>query len=170
MNEEIELLRRLFRYEKETGKFFWRETRAGGAHRGSVRATIGDAAGKVDPSTGYVRLRSHGKKWFAHRAAWALTFGSFPVGHIDHINGIKTDNRICNLRDVDRFVNQQNRRSASSKNKSTGVLGVACRGGLYVASITVRRKRIHLGKFTSKGEAHEAYLHAKRQLHEGNTL
>ena len=43
-----------------------------------------------------------------HHIAWALVFGRFPK-QIDHLNGIKTDNRLENLREVNQSENDQNR-------------------------------------------------------------
>lgn len=170
MIADVELLKSIFRYEPTTGKFFWLVDRSGGAHGGFVKARKGEEAGRVDPSNGYVRLRSGGRKWLAHRAAWMLAYGHAPVCHIDHINGIKTDNRLANLRDVDRSTNLQNRKAASAKNKSSGVLGVQARRGKFMAVISVDGKSRILGTYTTAEAAHEQYVTAKRQLHAGNTL
>ena len=91
-------LRVLFSYNENTGLFYWLVDRVGGNHQGFVKARVGEVAGKVDKSTGYVRIRTHGRKFFAHRLAWFFVHGQWPSLHIDHINGIKTDNRRAWLR------------------------------------------------------------------------
>jgi len=49
---------------------------------------------------GYIIIKINRKDYQAHRLAWLYEYGNFPKQTIDHINRIKTDNRICNLRDV----------------------------------------------------------------------
>lgn len=71
---------------------------------------------------GYLRIKVNGKLYLAHRLAWLYVYGSFPKGQIDHINGIRLDNRICNLRDVTKKENLVNKRIyANSKSGITGV-------------------------------------------------
>lgn len=104
-----------------------------------------------------------------HRLAWLLHYGEWPNGHIDHINGIKDDNRIVNLRTVSNAINCQNKRHPLPSNK-TGWLGVSYSKGAYVASIQNNGKKRHLGRFPTPELAHAAYVGAKRLLHEGCTL
>lgn len=118
---------------------------------------------------GYLRLRLRGIRIAAHRLAWALHFNLWPDGEIDHINGDKQDNRIENLRDVPSFVNKQNLRSATKRNK-LGVLGVHQRQGRFRADISIDGAAKAIGTFASADEAHAAYLAAKRSCHQGNTL
>ena len=49
-------------------------------------------------------------------------YGYLPEDEIDHINHVRADNRICNLRLVCHSDNQKNRKL--NKNNSTGVSGV----------------------------------------------
>lgn len=78
--------------------------------------------------------------------------------------------RIENLRCVTQRVNAENIKGPKKNNKSTGVLGVYKHGARFVSKIMVARKSVHLGVFDSIEEAQEAYLKAKREMHEGCTL
>jgi len=71
---------------------------------------------------GYLILKIKGKQYKYHRVAWLLHYGSFPCFVIDHINGIRDDNRICNLREVTQHMNSANRNC--KPNKDTGEIGV----------------------------------------------
>jgi hypothetical protein len=119
---------------------------------------------------GYLMIRIGGKKYFAHRVAWLAYHGTWPAGVIDHINGIKHDNRIENLRDVVPAVNAQNLHSIERRSIS-GLLGaIAQPDGTFRALIRVGKRRLDLGSFGTKEESHRAYIAAKRKLHPGNTF
>jgi hypothetical protein len=147
---------------------------------GSIRAAIargrievGDVLGSVSDE-GYLQVSIPGRPPMrAHRLAWHLMTGAAPSGDIDHKNGIRTDNRWDNLRDVSRSVNTQNQRRARADNKSTGVLGVSVRArdGAYIAQIQdANGKKRTIGAFASVEEASAAYVWAKRHLHAGCTI
>jgi hypothetical protein len=154
--------RELLDYDHETGTITWRVA------KGWVRQ--GAVSGCSHPM-GYVLIKVDGKRYLAHRLAWLIATGSWPIEHIDHINGDTGDNRLANLRDVSRSINQQNRRIPGANN-SSGFLGVSwdSHRGYFVARIFSQGKDLRLGCFTDPAEAHQAYLTAKRQHHAGNTL
>ena len=156
-----ERLRGIMDYDPEIG-VFTRKVRTANCVR------VGDVAGSFT-SKGYIRIKIDGRLYFAHRLAWLYVHGEWPVDQVDHINGIKNDNRIVNLREGNNAENQHNQRKPQANNK-TGLLGVAPSYGKFVAQITVDRKYRHLGTFPTPEEAHAAYLAAKRQLHSHNTL
>jgi hypothetical protein len=116
---------------------------------------------------GYIVINVAGKLCFAHRLAWEIVYGFKPNGIIDHINGVKTDNRIKNLRDVNNLINNHNRNLPNKNNKSSGLLGVTKprHTSKWAASIMVCRRRIHIGYFDAPDEAHAAYLEAKNIYH-----
>lgn len=116
---------------------------------------------------GYVVFSYKGKTFYAHRVAWQIIHGYEPPKHIDHINRIKTDNRIENLRLADDAINSKNRGSANKNNLSCGLLGVTKpkHTRKWVASIWVNKKRKHLGYFETAKEAHLAYIEAKKIYH-----
>ncbi len=80
-----------------------------------------------------------------HRLAWLYMYGEWPVGDIDHINGIRDDNRLINLRSVSRQENLRNRRTG--RNNTSGVMGVNWDKSLgkWRSSIGIGGKTKHLG-------------------------
>lgn len=151
----------------DTGHLTWRTTRRGR----NGKSNSGDRAGSATLSNGYLRISLFGKSYLQHHIVWLLVYGELPVLDIDHINGIKTDNRIHNLRQVSRSVHLQNLRQPKRNGKS-GFLGVSLfkRTGKYTAEITVNYKKKNLGYFDSAEQASEAYLSEKRKVHEGCTI
>lgn len=138
------LLRELLRYEPDTGQLFWRERpRSLFTLDREFRRWNGRYAGKPASyrrGTGYLGLFVFRRGFSAHRIAWAMHHDEWPVGDIDHINGDREDNRICNLRDVTRSENCRN--AKLSKANKTGAIGVTYRRGKWRASM-----HIHLGLF-----------------------
>jgi hypothetical protein len=111
-----------------------------------------------------------GRLYGEHAVIWCWCTGDWPAGLIDHRNGVRSDNRIDNLRDATRRINQQNLRRARSDNK-TGLLGVTvARDGTPQAHIRINGRQTYLGRFPTQEAAHAAYLNAKRDCHEGCTL
>lgn len=141
-------VRRLFHYDPSTGVF----THATDTNRKKV----GDVAGKRIPA-GYRRIKLNGRTYAEHRLAWLYVHGVWPKEEIDHINRVKDDNRIENLREANRTQNCIN---VAARGKSTGILGVyfGMHDGLprYLAYITVRRKTIKLGVYKTLAEARTA--------------
>jgi hypothetical protein len=103
----------------------------------------------------------------AHRLAWLYVHGHLPFGSIDHINGIRSDNRLCNIRIATKSENNQNLKKAQKNNKSTGLLGAFYnkRANCFISQIVINRKQIFVGRFKTKEYAHNAYIQAKRNLH-----
>lgn len=136
----------LFNYCHKTGVITNKTTR-------SNRAIIGREAGSLDRQSGYRQIILNGKKYYAHRLAWFLYYGSVPHGEIDHINHNRSDNRISNLRDVECIDNAQNR--PLQKNNISGYHGVRFRADKdkWEARIKVKQKIHILGLFQTKEEA-----------------
>jgi len=160
----ISKLRELLNYDPESGLLTWKV-------RPAQRVKVGDRAGYVG-SQGYRCISILHVTRMEHRVAWALGHGAIPDDtlRIDHINGEKTDNRLCNLRLVSDRVNRENQRMHRPRNK-VGLLGVSKRqNGSFSARIQVRGRMLYLGTFGTAEEAHTCYVNAKRVMHEGNTL
>lgn len=98
------------KYDPETSYFWWK-------YRTSSRCKMNKPAGYFDNRSGYRYIRYNNKSYLCHRIAWKFYTGLWPKNEIDHINIIKTDNRIINLRESTRSENQCNR-SKPSDNRS----------------------------------------------------
>ena len=171
----IEAFRAAIDYDPDTGRLTWKprqlsDFRSSQLHAMWTARHMGRSAGNVDED-GYVQIRLEGRRYAAHRVAWALMTGSEPACDIDHVNGDKSDNRWANLRDVDHWTNQQNRRRASV-DAASGRLGVSkrCDRKKFRARIYADGRELHLGSFATADEAHAAYVEAKRRLHGGCTI
>jgi hypothetical protein len=149
-------LRNLLVYDPATGYFTWKQ-------RVAKCIQIGSVAGNTN-KTGYVTIGLCKKVYKAHRLAWLYTYGSWPDGLIDHINGVKSDNRLSNLRVVNETGNSENVRKPNKRNKS-GFMGVIWYQNKWRANITVNKKTKWLGDYATPEEAHAAYLGAKRLHH-----
>jgi len=158
-----ELIRELFDYNPLTGVF----VRKAALNCGR-KSAIGKVAGFID-YTGYGYIKVARVRYSQHRLAWLYMHGEWPKNDIDHIDGNPSNNAISNLRDVTRQVNSQNHKKAYSTSDSQ-LLGVLKHFNKWRAQIRVSGKGVHIGLFDTAIQAHEAYLVAKRQLHEGNTL
>jgi hypothetical protein len=154
-------LKQLLHYNPDTGVF----TRLLST---SKRTKIGKPVGFIN-NKGYLCVCIDYKQHLLHRLAWFYMFNILP-NVIDHINQIRTDNRISNLRNTTYQVNAQNTSHARPYN-STKLLGVSIRkSGQITAQIYNNNKQIHLGSFETIEDAHQEYLRAKRLLHEGCTI
>lgn len=88
-------------------------------------AMVGDVVGSLDELDGYWKVHALGGNFKAHKIVWALhnNFTNQDGKHIDHLNGVRSDNRIDNLRLIDPEFNARNQ--GIQKNNKTGVNGVA---------------------------------------------
>jgi len=121
-----------------------------------IRLPLGNVAGYNE--NGYVKLKINGKGYFAHRLAWLYMTGEMPKDCIDHINGIKHDNRFINLRECTR---QQNNLNVSLKsNNTSGYKGVSWnkRAKKWKATGYLNKKCIHLGFFKKAEDAYNEYI------------
>ena len=138
-------LKRLLHYDPETGEFIRRF-----ALRNNIK--IGTVAGSID--RGYLRILVGGALYRAHRLAWLYMTGKPPKDQIDHVNGIKNDNRFCNLREA---TNSQNQFNSAVQNNKLGIKGVSVNGNGYQAEARVDSKRYYLGTYGTSEEASNVY-------------
>jgi hypothetical protein len=156
-----ERLLQVLDYNPETG-VFTRRLKQMGTAQGKISGSI--------TSHGYLVTSVDNRLYSCHRLAWLYMTGNWPQGHIDHINGNRSDNRFENLRDVTQQQNIQNQRKAQKSNKSTGILGVFKNGSGFAARISHNNTKIYLGTFKTIEEAEAAYIAEKRVLHSSCTI
>lgn len=137
-------LKELF-YIDEDWQLLWKVKKA-------ARVKIGDIAGGKD-KYGYQIVSVNYRLFKCHRIIWALFYGEWPSGSIDHINGVKDDNRIENLRVVTHQENLRNQKKR--KTNKTGVHGISRQRALskWQVFITVDYKNIYLGVYEDFFEA-----------------
>lgn len=140
-------LKSILKYDAKSGLFTWKMTKG--------RARKGNVAGNKHQS-GYISIMYKGKAYQAHRLAWLYEYGEMPEGEIDHINQIKDDNRIDNLRDVDRATNAKNMPQLTT-NKS-GYTGISWSKSKkrWRATIGIEGKQFHLGYYAELEDAIKA--------------
>lgn len=127
------------------------------------RYSAGDKVGSIGTS-GYVEVGHNGKLLKAHRLIWEVCNGPIPDGmHIDHINGIRSDNRIENLRVV---LHSENMKNVRIKDRNmSGLHGVRRhKSGKFEVNIGDCGKLIYLGFFSDFFDACCARKSAERRL------
>lgn len=169
----VEQIRTFLEYSPDTGTLIWK-TRNAASFYGNAAYTSGVAnrwnrerAGKqagVIGKRGYRQIHIAKLDYKAHRIAWAIYYGEWPSGPIDHINHVKDDNRITNLRIADARTNARNKSRAS--NNSSGETGVHFHrpSGVWHARINHDGGRLHVGAFLTKEEAFRARRDASERL------
>jgi hypothetical protein len=152
----LEELNRLF--ELRDGVLYWNEP-------SNLGITKGSACGTKD-KRGYIVIRYNRLAYRAHRIIYCMAYGIDPKElEVDHINGIKSDNRPENLRLATRSENQRNRQFADSRNKS-GFRGVRWEESTrkWRADITVNGRSTYIGRFISLQDAAESVTKARAEL------
>lgn len=148
----FEKAKELFVYDRETGIIKWRK-RTSNRQRGNMVA----GCTRSNCDGGYVYIKFEGKQYLAHRIAMLLAYGFYGDRlEVDHINHIRNDNRLSNLRFVTRADNQRNKTKRSDN--TTGVMGVIYNKAMrkYAAQIKVYDVNIYLGSFSTLEEAAKA--------------
>jgi hypothetical protein len=114
---------------------------------------------------GYLQTEIKGKQFKVHRLVWLLYYGDWPNGQIDHINKVKTDNRVTNLR-AGNSVNQHNR---DMPLPATGLQGCRKQRGRknWNSSIVVKGEVRFLGVFDCPVAAHLTYIIEKDKATHG---
>lgn len=148
-----EFLRASFDYDPETGILTWKVRR-------SNNTQIGKEAGTTVNGYRQVKLDQF---YYVHRIIWKMITGEDP-DEVDHIDGDRANNKISNLRAVDRLENRKNIQRHS--NNTSGVLGVSFHRltGKWQSYITVRKRRSHIGLFDTFEEAVAARKAAEAKL------
>jgi hypothetical protein len=144
-NIDIEEVRRLLTYDAEIGIWSWRIDRGGTARAGTRAGSR--------YTHGYRLIGIGGMLWLEHRLAWLYTYGHLPLGDVDHINGIKDDNRISNLREATRVQNTMNQGRRS--NNTSGHTGVSWYKATQEWQVQIRANHnsIYLGRYVRLEDA-----------------
>jgi HNH endonuclease len=146
-----ERLRELLHYDPEMDVFTRRV-------RTANCVKVGDVAGDID-RLGYRRINVNGSRYRAHRLAWLYITGEWPAG-LDHVNGNRSDNRWCNLREATQSQNNAN--TPMREDNTSGFKGVswnkhACK---WDSRIHVNDRQLFLGLFATPERAFLEYCFA----------
>jgi len=153
-NFSAEFARATFQYYPDTGVLI-RLVHSGNAKAGSIAGCVA--------SNGYVIIKVNGRAYKAHRLAWLIMIGEWPVGDIDHIDRDRANNRFSNLR---RATTRENTQNVDAKSKNiAGLRGVSPHASKWRARIRIDNRLKLLGSFDTPELAHAAYIEAKRRLH-----
>lgn len=151
----IEKIAELLNYDPDTGLFVRKRYIVGG-----------DSAVKQRlDHDGYLRINVAKGTFKAHRLAWALHYGRWPAGDVDHINCNRADNRIANLRECNRSQNCHN--SSLRRNNKSGVKGVSWSGRRkkWHVQVAVNRKIHNGGMYADIAEAEAVAIALRARLH-----
>lgn len=148
-------VREILSYDPDTGIFRWRVSTG-------PRCKVGDEAGVIG-GPGYRYMSIDGRKVLAHRLVWLWVHGYWPSQQIDHINRIRTDNRLANLREATPLQNRWN--ASAKKDSTTGFKGIFRKGKRWGARIMIDYRLVPLGIFDTPQEAAAAYEAASKMLH-----
>ena len=133
-----------------------------------IKATKGSQVGKrfgQKDKDGYIVGRFFYKAYKEHRLIWLYHYGVWPDNQLDHINGIRDDNRIENLREATNQQNMFNRKSV--KSSTSQYKGVSWNKQLkkWSANYKINSEQIRLGVFSDEIDAANAYDKATVELH-----
>jgi len=145
-------LRELFNYRD--GSLYWILSPRSGIPDGSIAGCLG--------GSGYISITVNRKAYKAHRLIFLYHYGYLPQ-YIDHINRIKTDNRVENLRCATKSQNGIN--AKLRKDNTSGIKGVSKFGKKWIAFIKNNKKRIHLGTFEDIRDAETAVCKKRFEIY-----
>jgi len=162
------VIRLLINYDEVTGLMTWKNRPAFFSNTDSGKPMpnwavrfnsryAGKPALRAEKGNGYLYGNIFNKNALAHRVAWCISKGYWPKGFVDHINGVRSDNRIENLRDVSCSENNRNR-IHPARHKHYGISKVR---GKWAARISIGGKNICLGTFPTESEAAIARVRAE---------
>jgi len=153
-------VRERLRYDRETGKLFYRRNIYVGKP-GRICCRAGDEAGCV-LNNGYVEVGINNRHFLGHRLIWLIETGEWPEHEIDHKDMDRSNNRWSNLREA---TGPQNRANSKPRSKS-GFKGVTIDKRIanpFRAQITVNNRGIYLGRYKTAQEAHDVYCLAAKE-------
>lgn len=170
----VDLLRKLLDYDPATGALYWRERSpddffgSGSVAKETVcrrwNSRLSGRRADSRSGNGYHQVNittPDGKRCLiAHRVVWALVYGRWPAFPLDHVNGVRGDNRVENLRASTPAQNSRN--SARRSDSRLPCAGVRQKGLSWTAQISIGGVRVHLGSFACRFDAVLARLLAEK--------
>lgn len=147
-------------YDAQMGLFFWL-----GKTCSKHNNFKGGAPIDTTDNKGYLSVKIDGVRYRLHTLAWLYVHGQYPENFIDHINGCKSDNRFCNLREVTGSQNQWN--TSLRADNTSGVKGVSWKKdvGKWRARCAKNGKTFELGYFTTVEEAKQVIQKFREENH-----
>ena len=152
---DLEAISKHLNYDPDTGLFTWVMPKRG--------LKVGSVAGSIKKDTGYVIINHNRTLYRAHRLAF-LFMGEVLESYVDHINGVRHDNRWSNLRQCS---HSQNNYNSGVRKCSSGLKGAYWDGrkNKWYSRIQHQNETKWLGHFDSAEEAHLAYRKASDKYH-----
>ncbi len=159
------VLHDLLEYNQETGFLVWKvrdcslfqpNTKTAKHQAAIWNARYAGKAALTAKVHGYAAGKVFDVQVKAHRVIWAMKTGEWPDGEIDHINGVRGDNRWCNLRHVQRSINARNAHKSSLN--TSGINGVSWHKptSRWRAYLRVDYRQVHIGYFDNIEDASAA--------------
>jgi hypothetical protein len=150
--DNIFKLKEILDYNPITGFFTWKVDFRNHVKKGRIAGHKSKNANNF-----YICIHYQKHTYYAHRLAWVFMTGKLPNNNIDHINGIGTDNKWCNLRCVPQTINARNRSKATITSLS-GITGIRYieKTKKWIARIYPDSKLVHIGTYDNKKSAIEA--------------
>ena len=150
-------LKELLDYNSDTGIFTWKVNIA-------KNVKVGHIAGNVK-DTGYIRIKINKKMYLAHHLAFLYVFNSIPSNMIDHINGNRADNRLCNLREVTNAENQYNSKINSKNNSGYKNVSWNKARNKWIVQLKINGKQKFIGYFDDLEFADLVAQEARNKYH-----
>jgi hypothetical protein len=154
---EVSKIKQLLDYNPGTGELRWKQRPltdfSERGHWKTWTKRFADTVAGTIGANGYRAISISGKRYYAHRIAWAIHHGAWPSEQIDHINQQRDDNRMSNLREA---TNQQNMKNATRlRSNTSGATGVHWdnRRSKWLAQIKHEGRGRFLGYFANFDEA-----------------
>lgn len=161
--DQIEV-KHYFNYDNVQGKLINNFSRG--------NSKIGKTAGRTD-SNGYRRLSVNNKFYSEHVLIWIYHYGIIPEHlEVDHINGIRDDNRIHNLRLIPHVWNMQNQKITIGRKSYSDIPGVIYekRSNKFRIRLMIDDVYRSFGSFDDVKEAEKKCIELRRIHYPGNTI